>query len=247
MTARMSITKTVMMAMVIIRLVAILRRQTIPTRHSPKGLDAPVDVALALDEDLGGVLDLGALREGVAVLQPPAAAVQPIRAPEQLLPLLQLHVRRRRAAAPRRVVLVPAAKQRGPVAGQGVKSAPHGVDVRLVVAEALVHARARARGNVLLLLQPHLAEQFVGLLERPARLGEGGLARLTRKVRDRVELLGQVGLHELQLRLVRGEELRARFGVEGVGHGEAGIWWSFGEGVLGVDGVLCCFESVFLF
>lgn len=60
--------------------------------------------------------------------------------------------------------------------------------------------------------------QLVGLLEGPLRLRDGRLARLARQLGDLVELLLQVGLHDLELCLVRGEELGAGVGVERVRH-----------------------------
>ena len=51
-------------------------------------------------------------------------------------------------------------------------------------------------------------------------LGDGGLARLAGQLGDLVELLGEIGLDELEVGLVRGEQVGA--GV-GVGHGEVGM------------------------
>lgn len=60
--------------------------------------------------------------------------------------------------------------------------------------------------------------QLVGFLEGALGGGNGGLPRLAGQLGDLIELLLEVGLHDLELPLVRGEELGAGVGVEGVGH-----------------------------
>lgn len=97
------------------------RGRELPTRHAAQGLDAPIDVGLALEEAVVDVLDaaallgelaervgadgLGLVGEGLRRPQPLRAAVQPLRAGQQLLALLQVRVRPARGG----VVVVPVA------------------------------------------------------------------------------------------------------------------------------------------
>lgn len=75
------------------------------------------------------------VRDPLAVPQPLAAAVQPVRSAEELLPLLELVVFGR-------VVRVAGAEEGGAVRREGFELAFRGVDVGFEVAEAGVQARA---------------------------------------------------------------------------------------------------------
>ena len=75
------------------------------------------------------------VRDPLAVPQPLAAAVQPVRSTEELLALLELVVFGR-------VVRVAGAEEGGAVGGEGFEFAFGGVDVGFEVAEAGVQARA---------------------------------------------------------------------------------------------------------
>lgn len=182
------------MAMVITRFVAILfcriplvlspiplflidsegRKITVPTRHPPQRLDAPVHVALALEEDVVGVLDglalaaqvgeggradgLGLVGQALARLEALRGAVEAVRARQELLPLLELHV-----VGVVRVRGVAAAEEGGAVVAQGAEAAGGLVDGGLHVAEALVRLGPGGGGDVLL-LELHLAElEVMGL------------------------------------------------------------------------------------
>src|SRR4051794_39117814 len=109
----MSKTRIVIMAMVIKRFVAILYlplaipptskktlKGPVPTSHAPQRLDAPVDIALALEQHVSRVLDLvalpvqigqgarpdllGVVGERLAVLEPLRRAVESVRPREEL-------------------------------------------------------------------------------------------------------------------------------------------------------------------
>lgn len=112
-----------MMDMVMIRLVAILRPShvnrkvehalwtscSLPACHSSKRFDAPVDIALAIEELVMGVLNhlslsmqvrqrigtngLGFASQRLACLQPLSATVQTFGAGKKLLPLLKVSIR----------------------------------------------------------------------------------------------------------------------------------------------------------
>lgn len=76
-----------------------------------------------------------------------------------------------------------------------------------------------------------MTHNLLSLLDGPLGLREGRLARLAGQLGDLVELLGEVGLDELELSLVGAEELGARVGVEGVRHfGWPGMAMSRSEG-----------------
>ena len=76
--------------------------------------------------------------------------------------------------------------------------------------------------------------QLVGLLQRPLCPADGCLARLAGRLLDLLDLLRQVGLHQLQLGFVAAKALGAGFCVDEVGHGRGvgrnckimcGVWW----------------------
>merc|ERR1712080_610729 len=93
-------------------------------------------------------------RYPLTLAQPAAAPLQPIRATQQLLPLLQLLIARR-------VVRVPVTEQRRLVALEALKLTLRGVDVALVVPEALVDFRLRVLRNVRF-LQAHRIQDLAG-------------------------------------------------------------------------------------
>ena len=92
--------------------------------------------------------------DALAVPQPLAAAVQPVRPAEQLLALLELVVLGR-------VVRVAGAEEGGAVRGKGFEPPFGGVDVGFEVAEAWVQARACGGGDVLF-FDAHHVELFRG-------------------------------------------------------------------------------------
>ena len=94
---------------------------------------------------------LRVVRQPLAIPQPLRRPVQPLRARQQLLPLLELHV------PTARVVGIARAEERGTVMRQVLQAPLGGVGVSLVVAEALVYFRARGGGNVRF-LEAHLVE-----------------------------------------------------------------------------------------
>jgi hypothetical protein len=61
--------------------------------------------------------------------------------------------------------------------------------------------------------------QLIGLLQRPFCSADGCLARLAGRLLDLLDLLRQVGLHQLQLGFVAAKALGAGFCVDEVGHG----------------------------
>jgi hypothetical protein len=61
--------------------------------------------------------------------------------------------------------------------------------------------------------------QLLGLFQRPFCFTDGGLAGLAGRFLDLLQLLVEVGLHQLQLGLVAAEALGASFRVDEVGHG----------------------------
>lgn len=81
-------------------------------------------------------------RDALTVAQPLRAAIQAVRAGEQLLPLLELVVGGR-------VVGVAVSEQRAAVVGEGFELAFAGVDVGFEIAEALVDFAADGGGDVL--------------------------------------------------------------------------------------------------
>lgn len=166
-----------MIAMVITRFVAILyqvsphfvflhvirrvereKGATVPTSHAPERLDAPIDISLALEQEVRGMLDglalavqvgqgagadgLGLVGEGLAGLEALGAAVQAVGAGEELLALLEGGVRG--------VVAVAGAEEGGAVVGQAAEFAAVGVHVRVPVAETLVDLGAGRGRDVLL-------------------------------------------------------------------------------------------------
>lgn len=113
-------------------------------------------LALLVEVGEGGGADgLGLVGEGLAVAEPPRRPVQPVRAAQQLLPLLELEVRR--VGRGRGVVGVAGPEEGGAVVGEVAQLALVAVDVGFVVSEALVDLGARGRGDVLL-FEAHLAE-----------------------------------------------------------------------------------------
>lgn len=58
---------------------------------------------------------------------------------------------------------------------------------------------------------------LVRFVDCPLPCTDGGFARLAMQLGDLVELLGDVGLGELEVGLIGSEELRARVRVERVG------------------------------
>lgn len=103
----------------------------------------------------GGANGLGLVGEALAGLEALRGAVEAVRAREELLALLELHV-----VGVVRVRGVAAAKEGGAVLAQGAEAAGRLVDGGLHVAEALVCFRSGGGGDVLL-LELHLAELFL--------------------------------------------------------------------------------------
>lgn len=140
---------------------------TVPTRHAPERLDTTVDISFALEQHVRRVLDDIALAfqigeracanrlcivgKCLAVLEALCASVQTVGARQQLLALLQLNI----SAA--WVIRVAATKQSSAVICQSTQLALVSIDIRFVVAEALIDAHAARRGDVLF-LELHLAD-----------------------------------------------------------------------------------------
>ena len=181
-----SITSTVMIAIVIIRFVAILHeyqqqgpsylnsqdkaKGAVPTSHPLQRFHAPIHIPLTLQHGRPCMLygfplylqirqsipsnPLGLIRNPLRIPQPLTAPIQPVRATQQLLPLLQLLI-----ARIRRIIIVPVAgaKEGGFVGGEGFELALARVDVGLMVPDAGVDGGAGVGGDVLL-LEAHLGE-----------------------------------------------------------------------------------------
>lgn len=138
---------------------------TLPTRHAPQSLDTPINIALAVEQHLGRVLDglalsvqirksarpdgLRLVRQRLAGLEALRAPVEPVRSGEELLPLLELHVVR--------VVCVAPAEEGGAVLGQRAQLAAVFVEVGLVVSVSGVGFCA-VRGRDVGSFELHLAE-----------------------------------------------------------------------------------------
>lgn len=185
----------------------------------------------------GGADGLRLRGEGLAVADALGGAVEAVGGREELLALREVDV----GGVGRGVLFVGVAarEEGGAVGREGGQAGAGRCDCVLVGAEAGVYLWAGGGGDVLF-FEAHLAElfvpllvsggrregergeggmyQLVGLLEGALGSGDGGLARLARQLGDLVELLLEVGLDDLELALVRGEELGAGVGVEGVGH-----------------------------
>lgn len=65
--------------------------------------------------------------------------------------------------------------------------------------------------------------QLLCLLQRALRLADGRFPRLAGRLPDVLQLLVEVGLHQLQLRLVAAKALGARLCVDEVRHGVLGV------------------------
>ena len=130
----------------------------IPTRHPPERLHAAIHIPLTLQHRRPRMLNrlplnlqirqrvpsnlLRLIRHPLAVPQPLAAPVQPIRSAQQLLALLEL-------VDFGRIVGVAGAEEGRAVIGQSFELAFGGVDVGFEVAEAGVYAGASCGGDVL--------------------------------------------------------------------------------------------------
>lgn len=159
------ITNIVIIAIVIIRLVAILvivsphlqvnSMDLLPPRHAPQRLDAPVRIPLTLQQRFPRMTNrlplprqilqnprpntLRLIRNPLCLRQSPTTPRQPLRPGQQLLPLLQLLIHR--------VIGISVPKQRGAVASEREQFSLDAIDIALVVAEALVYFRALRGGD----------------------------------------------------------------------------------------------------
>ena len=113
---------------------------TLPTRHAPECLDAPVHVTLTLQHSGAGIFDslslpakicqgactdsLGLIRKRLAGLQSLRASIKTVRPREQLLSLLHVNVGRARG-----VICVSRSEEGRAIGGEGGQLATSGICV----------------------------------------------------------------------------------------------------------------------